>query len=475
MGLSSSAPFADAWPNHLASPRSIVLTELERRLQKRSRGELATSGQDGGPRRIPRHVVKPFLQAVLVLPLAGIGQAPDRARAWCEDVCFLARELERLHPRPFFALSREEFEAAITRFESRIESWDDERATAEFLRLVALVSRSGLDGHTAAWPMQVEYLPIQLYGFADGWFVVAASAEHEDLVRSRVLAIGRLPIDEVCERLAPFLSQDNEWSLRARMALALTLPSLMRGAGIVEGESIPLRLERGDGSTDERLLSGAQRSDARPWGGRFARSLPAAGGARWLEGRERPFHAEVLESERALYVQYNAVLPEDEAGRTVRDFAAEQVRTFEQRGLERLVLDLRSNAGGDSSTFGPLIDALKASPAINRRGALFALIGRATFSAGGNFVAALRKATQVLLVGEPMGGAPNHFGDAKELALPNHKGLFLRISTREHRYADVGQDERILIPDLAVALSSADYFAGRDPVMQRALEHREAR
>ena len=340
---------------------------------------------------------------------------------------------------------------------------------------VALVSRAGLDGHTAAWPMQVDYLPVQLYSFTDGWFVVGADAGHEELVRARVLAIGELPIDQVCERLAPFLSRDNEWSLRARMALALTLPSLLRGAGVVEGDAIPLRLELPDGSTQQRLLSGVPRADARPWGGRFARSLPSAGGARWLEGRERPFHAEVLERERALYVQYNAVLPQDEAGRTLRDFATELVRDFEQRGLERLVLDLRSNAGGDSSTFGPLIEALKADPEINRRGALFTLIGRATFSAGGNFVAALRKATKVLLVGEPMGGAPNHFGDAEELTLPQHTGLFLRISTREHRYAETDKDQLILVPDLAVELSSADYFSGSDPVLQLALAHREVR
>ena len=420
--------------------------------------------------------MNPCLHALaLLLPLVDPGQETERARAWCEDVQFLAHELERLHPRPFFALEPAEFEAALERFESGVEGWNDERATAEFLRLVALVSQAGMDGHTAAWPMRVDYLPVQLYSFTDGWFVVGAEGGHEDLVRARVLGIGELTIEQACERLSPFLSRDNEWSLRARMALALTLPSLLRGAGVVDGDATPLRLQLADGSTQHRTLSGVPRADARPWGGRFARSLPSAGGVRWLEGRERPFHAEVLERERALYVQYNAVLSQDEAGRPLRDFAAEVVRTFEQRGLERLVLDLRSNAGGDSTTYGPLIEALKASEAIDRRGVLFALIGRATFSAGGNFVAALRKATNVLLVGEPMGGAPNHFGDAEEITLPHHTGLFLRISTREHRYAESGQDERILVPDLAVELSSADYFSGSDPVLALALAHREAR
>jgi hypothetical protein len=415
------------------------------------------------------------LRLVPVLLALGGQQESERVRAWREDVEYLALEIERLHPRPFFAVSRAEFEAARARFESGVETWDDERATAEFLRLVALLSSDGLDGHTAAWPKQASYLPVQLYGFSDGWFVVAADGGHADLLRARVLSIGGVPIDELCERLAPFLSRDNVWSLRARLALALTLPSLLRGAEVVDADSVPLRLQLGDASTQERVLSGSARAEIRPWGGRFARSLPSVSGERWLEGRERPFRAEVLEGERALYVQYNAVLPEDGAGTTVQAFATGLVSTFEQRRLERLVLDLRSNAGGDSTTFGPLIEALAASPAINRRGVLFGLIGRGTFSAGGNFVVALRKATDVLLVGEPMGGAPNHFGDAEELTLRHHTELFVRISTRAHFLAEDGQDEHLLAPDLAIELSSADYFAGRDPVLQAALEHRETR
>jgi hypothetical protein len=363
----------------------------------------------------------------------------------------------------------------VSAFEAGVEGWTDERATAEFLRLVALPSRDGMDGHTAAWPMQVEYLPVQLYAFADGWFVVGAGAGQEALVGARVLAVGGCAIDEACERLAPFLSRDNEWSLRARTALALTVPSLLRGAGITSAAEVTLALALPDGSRKEARLTCEQRPDARPWGGRFARSLPAAGGARWLEGRESPFRAEVLERERALYAAYNAVVPRDGDGRTVVDFAAELVRTFRERGLERLVLDLRSNAGGDSSTFPPLIEALRSDPGIDRRGALFALIGRATFSAGGNFAAELKKRTRVVLVGEPMGGAPDHFGDAEELALPKHRHVFVRVSTREHRYAEAGQDALVLAPDVAVELSSADYFAGRDPVLQAALQWHEGR
>lgn len=406
-----------------------------------------------------------------LLALALVSSQVDRVHAWREDAGFFARELERLHPAPFAYVSREQFEAALSAFEDGVAGWSDERATAEFLRLVALVSRDGGDGHTAAWPTKAEYLPLQLHGFSDGWFVVAASTGHEGLVGARVLRIGDASIDDACTRIAPLLSKDNEWNLRARLALALTVPALLRSVGIADTDATALEVALPDGNTKHVSLPSEPRPDTRPWGGRFARSLPAAGSARWLQERESAFRAEVLAPERALYVQYNAVLPRDESGLTLVDFANELARTFEERGLARIVVDVRSNGGGDSSTFGPLVETL-GRLARDRADALFVLAGRATFSAGGNFVATVCRETNAVLVGEPPGGAPDHFGDAEELTLPHHADLFVRISTRAHRYAGPGSDGRVLAPDVPVTLSSQDYFAGRDPVLERALAQR---
>jgi C-terminal processing protease CtpA/Prc len=164
----------------------------------------------------------------------------------------------------------------------------------------------------------------------------------------------------------------------------------------------------------------------------------------------------------------------DGSGRALADFAAEMVRIFEERGLARLVLDARSNGGGDNTTFGPLIAALR-TPSLDRPGVLYGLIGRSTFSAAGNFAAVLAQDTQAFLVGEPSGGGPNQFGDAVPVPLPHHPELLVRLSTRYHRFGPADDARLAVEPDLAVPLSSADYFAGRDPVLRAALDHRISR
>ena len=136
-----------------------------------------------------------------------------------------------------------------------------------------------------------------------------------------------------------------------------------------------------------------------------------------------------------------------------------------------MVLDVRLNGGGDNTTFGPLTDAIRASQAMNQRGRLYGLMGRHTFSAAGNFITVLQRDTHAILVGEPTGGAPNQYGDARNVSLPHHPWLLVRLATRYHVFGEA-DDERVTHePELPVAYNSADYFAGRDPVLRAALEH----
>ena len=404
----------------------------------------------------------PFLT---LAPLLLVQSAPERAEAWSADILHVVEELERMHPDPFFAVPREEFEGAVDGLLGRLGELDDAATTIELMRLMATLSRAGREGHATVWPMRAHYLPVQLYLFEDGWFVVRADGQPE-WTGARVAALGGLAPETVCERLTPLLTFDNEWSLRQKLALALTVPELLSGVGVpLEDGAVRLELARAGRPNEGVLLKGGGFDP-----GRFAQLLPQRGGARWLTGRDEAYRMEVLVPERALYVQFNEVTARS-GERTLADFAAELVRTFEREKLERVVVDVRSNGGGDNTTFGPLIQALQ-TPAINVRGRLFGLTGRATFSAAGNFVTVLERDTEALLVGEPTGGAPNQYGDAREVELASHPEVMVRIATRYHAFGGPADARLTHVPALAVPLASAGYFAGRDLVLTRALAYR---
>jgi C-terminal processing protease CtpA/Prc len=136
--------------------------------------------------------------------------------------------------------------------------------------------------------------------------------------------------------------------------------------------------------------------------------------------------------------------------------------------VRRVVVDVRLNGGGDNTTYGPLTSLL-GSPAVDRRGKLYVLVGRATFSAAANFAAELDRDTRATFVGEPTGGGVETYGDTFPVALPT-LGWSVHVAARYHERKKGRNDRRLaVVPDLRVELTSSQYFAGRDPVLERAL------
>jgi hypothetical protein len=451
-----------------AGPRR-ALRALMPRTPRRSRCKRSNSACRARKRARSVRNNGAMLRAAFTLALAPFGTHDDPVQAWSDDVMHLVGEIERVHPNPFAGVPREEFEAAIDAFlggiEGRLAGPNGEEANVvELMRLVALLARGGREGHDLVWSTEFDLLPVQLYRFDDGWFVIDARPGNEALVGKEVTAIACLPIEELAKKVAPLLSRDNEWNLLEKLPHALVTPAILRGLGIQKLVGpVSVSVREGGASHDVALA---------PIHGGFPReALPPRGELPSARGREKSWWSEVLPESHALYVQYNAVRTADDSGAKLKSFADTLAPLVERQKLERVVLDLRWNGGGDNTTFGPLIDALK-DPRIDRPGRFFALIGRQTFSAAGNFTTALDRATGAVFVGEPTGGAPNQYGDARDVTLPNHPALMVRIATRYHVFAAPDDPRLTNEADLRVPWTSSDYFAGRDPVLQRALsEH----
>ena len=75
-----------------------------------------------------------------------------------------------------------------------------------------------------------------------------------------------------------------------------------------------------------------------------------------------------------------------------------------------------------------------------------------------------------MLVGEPTGGGVETYGDTAPVTLPS-AGWTVHIAARYHERKRGSNDRRLAIaPDVRVDLASAQFFAGRDPVLERALK-----
>jgi hypothetical protein len=186
----------------------------------------------------------------------------------------------------------------------------------------------------------------------------------------------------------------------------------------------------------------------------------------YLRNRDIAYWIDSLPADRALYVNFNAV--RDDAGETLAAFAA-RVGTLLQSGrFPNLILDVRFNNGGNNTLLPPLVQAIQTYNNTSASNRIYAIIGRATFSAGQNFVNQIERSTRTVFVGEPTGSRPNFIGDQSDTPLPYSQ---IRVSIASKRYDDGGPgDTRPWIaPDIATPVLSGNYFQNRDPAVDAVL------
>jgi hypothetical protein len=130
---------------------------------------------------------------------------------------------------------------------------------------------------------------------------------------------------------------------------------------------------------------------------------------------------------------------------------------------QTLIIDVRHNNGGNADLLPPLMHVLKNFEASNPKSRMVVITGRNTFSAAQIFINQMNRDTRAIFAGEPSSSKPNFVGEENEIVFP-WSGAVGSISNRYHE--SIPGDKRVWIePQIKVELSSADYFANRDPVL----------
>jgi hypothetical protein len=416
------------------------------------------------------------MPGLLLVPLAMVAivssaQARPSAQATlAQDVRELGATIEHTHPDPFRSVSRQRFEAEVNALAGRASSMSRDELLVGVLRIIALLGPR--NGHTGLFPGDPSHArglhlyPLRLYEFPDGVYVV--DAVDSSLVRNKVVAIEGMPVGQVLERVDPLVPRDNDSNLRGLAPHFLLTAEVLDGLGITDGaQSAEFTFERPGGERVDVSLASVPASQyvsafADALYGHYPSILPHAAKPLYLSGSARPMWARTLSGGRAVYMGFNSVQ------RPTPGFLRALGRLVRAPKVRRVIVDLRLNGGGDNTTYGPLVD-LFASKQVNKRGRLYLLTGRATFSAAANFAAEIDRDTHAIVVGEPTGGGVETYGDTFPLSLPT-AGLTVHIAARYHERKKGPGDHRLAVePDVRVDLTSTQYFAGLDPVLARAL------
>ena len=422
--------------------------------------------------------------AASLAPVPTPADTTTRAGRWQGDLQFLVAQLRWIHPKPFQSVSESEFMAATADLERRLPSLGDASTAFEMQSLVARLR----DGHTSfamapPWPGIDRLLPLRVYPFQDGLYVTVAAREYATLVGGRVTRIGALDADAAFERVRVLASGDNEFTTLDRAPSLLMNPVLLATLGIAPSEdSCSFEVEGRDGKHHQATVKAVAlaafdmhrmlRGDELPVAD-GVRALDGAGGPAplYLRARDKNYWFEYVPESKLLYFQFNSV--QNDPDESFADFCRRMFDFVDQHDIDRMVIDVRFNHGGNNQLVKPLIRGLiKRDETVNRRGHLFTITGRGTFSAAMNTTAWLEQNTNTLFVGEPTGAMPNHFGDATLVTLP-YSHLQVWISHWAWQNTLPWDARPYIAPHLPAPLSFADYATNRDPALDAVLHYGE--
>jgi hypothetical protein len=411
--------------------------------------------------------------ALGVLALTGSSSAQGSASAIpgaAKDVRALGTELESLHPNLFRNVSRKRFRSEVAALARQAPSLDANQLLVGLMRIAALPGDR--NGHTGLFPLhghrrELHLYPLRLYDFVDGVHVVD-EAGGPSLTGLRLTAVAGIPIEQVLARVRPLVPHDNESSMRALAPHYVLVAEVLAGLGVTEKAGpVAFTFERPGGERVEQVLApilgseyAAEFSD--PVHGHNPSVLPSRPRPLYLAQAGRELYVRKLAEGRVLYVGYNSALA------LTYEFAPKLERLAKSPRLRRVIVDVRLNGGGNNQSYRPLYGVL-ASPLINRPRRLYLLVGRATFSAAGNFAAEIDRYTRAVLVGEATGGGVNQYGDATTIELPA-TGWTVHVATSYVVRGPLNDRRLAVSPSRRVDIRSADFLAGRDPVLTAALE-----
>lgn len=378
-------------------------------------------------------------------------------------------EIDRLetaifaHPDAGWRVGDERLIGELEELRTRADELTSEQLALEIVRIVALI-----DGHTVARPTDGwDVAEIGIYRFADGFFVT--SADDEALVGSRVVEVGGVPINDAWDAIVPYVSWDNAKTVELVAPTFFRYPEVLAELEVTDDPtSVTYTLESADGSLVEHTPSVSQISEPAEIFELVSSGLPTVDGVRNLEHRAAPFWSEYRSDNDVVYLQFNRV-----SDRSTSPFTGESRSTADETdaiGLfldehpsARLVVDIRHNPGGNNQTLGPFLSLVEDRAALGPC-AVAILIGRQTFSAAANFATMIEQRTDARFYGEPTGGRPNLYGDVRETSL-DELGLNVFVSSRYWQMSTPDDTRDAVPPDVEVALTSDEYFSGRDPVM----------
>ncbi|WP_374957726.1 hypothetical protein [Gilvibacter sp.] len=420
---------------------------------------------------------KPLLAVLgfLVFSLSLSAQVQNQLSTedWQADLDFLQQSIHKDYPFLFKKVTAQKWDAEVAKLRSEIPTMADHEIMVGLSRMVAMFGY----GHTylslSGGKIDYHKIPVNLYQFSDGVFIEGTVKGHEKALGAKVLKIGDTPIEKAIELVYPTVSAENEQFFKAYGINDLTVPEILHAQRIIPNYSmeIPFTLEKDGQVFTYNFRAGDKKAIQTSYSliekeGEMISARSQSSTPLYLQELDKIYNFNYNPDTKTVYVRQSQV-QNDPSQQTLEAFYAEIFDFIAQNEVERFILDVRLNGGGNNYLNKPLITGLIQSK-VNEVGKFFCIIGRRTFSACQNLVNELDNYTNVIFVGEPTAENLNFYGDNRKLVLPNSE-FNARLSWAWWQDKPQWENQQWMPPNIAVTTTFEQYKNNEDPVLAAAM------
>ncbi len=396
---------------------------------------------------------------------------------WQADLRFLQQTVHKEYAFLFKNISATQFDASVEQLYKEMPSLQDHERLAGLARIVASFKYGHTDIGWRESPVKYHVAPLNFYWFSDGVYVEGTNKDHAAVLGAKLLKVEGVPVQQALASLKWLVPAENDQYYKGYGLDFLAIPEALHAQKVSKAlkNTISYTFEKEGKTFDYTITTLDAFRLPRSYG--FIRK-----GSGWLTVRDTSFtpnylknleniyYYEYLPASKTVYVRQSQV--QDDPKEAIPAFYKKVFAFIEQNDVEKLVLDVRLNGGGNNYKNKPVVTGILECKKINQPGKLFVIIGRKTFSACQNLVNELSNYTNALFVGEPTAENVNFYGDNRRVELPNTKTpVFLSFAW----WQDKPQWENApwLAPHVAVDMSFADYRSNKDPMLETCLTFSE--
>ena len=403
---------------------------------------------------------------------SSIAQINITKEQWQEDLRFLQQTVHKDYSFLFKKTTAEQFDKEVALLFEQIPNLEEHQIIVGLAKIVSLFGY----GHTAIWlrggtdhSYGFHKMPYHVYQFSDGVYIQGVHKKYSKAIGARVLKIEDMPIEEALKAIKPTFPAENDQFFKGYGYRYLQIPEILHAQGIMDElkPTITLSLEK-NGEVFNQTFEQVDAQSNVSYG--FVQNNEDWLDIRnqdqtplWLKNLDQIYYYEYLPKYKAVYVRQSQI--QDDPKISIPDFYKEVFDFVEQNEVEKLILDVRLNGGGNNYKNKPIVTGIIRTEKINQSGKFFVILGRRTFSACQNLVNELDNYTNVVFVGEPTGENINFYGDTRKVELPNSK-ISARLSFAWWQDKPQWENGDGLAPHIATELSFEDYVNNNDPAIE---------